>query len=527
MSLTITQSGGNQYLVYEVPGASINVDNDTLQMINGNQNRKISIAQIIPDGMNGIVEKLLFDITGKMPLLNYLHQPMSQTSFRQLILTLADAIEKFDNYMISVENTLLDPEYVYFNVIDQEVSFICIPTSEPVNFSNHDIYTFFRTISIEAMSSVQANSGEVSYFNLFTNALASSAAFSLENLKMALNPSAKKESVQPQPVEEQKADSAQANQQAVQYAAEVTVQVTANQKSAPGSDSIVAMPESSDKKSGGLLSMLKGSGLFRKGEKEPAPEKQKEKKPKKQKLDIGGLSNLSNMMTKKEPIPTEPVKQEVPQTEPVKNQTIFVTGQESQADAQPTPQEVSQSEQRKAMAQEMLYNDAPLKVDVNAGMQQNLGGTGVLSGGMVTKQPEAEAPAEKAPAAEQREPAPAEEDKGRRTILMEDEGRKTVLIVKYKLIRLKTQEEYPLTDAVVRVGRDRADLGIALQDNLHVGRDHAELRGTQDGYVLVDKKSSNHTYLNGQMLEPYKEYYLKNGDQIVFADDKFEYQILV
>ena len=40
-------------------------------------------------------------------------------------------------------------------------------------------------------------------------------------------------------------------------------------------------------------------------------------------------------------------------------------------------------------------------------------------------------------------------------------------------------------------------------------------------YYLTDKKSTNHTYLNGEILEPERAYVLSDNDNIRIADEEF------
>jgi len=69
-----------------------------------------------------------------------------------------------------------------------------------------------------------------------------------------------------------------------------------------------------------------------------------------------------------------------------------------------------------------------------------------------------------------------------------------------------------LLDRVVRAGR-HPDCGISL-DDVTVSRDHAELRKTDEGVLLVDLGSTNGVYLNGQITE---RALLKDGDQILIG----------
>ena len=45
-----------------------------------------------------------------------------------------------------------------------------------------------------------------------------------------------------------------------------------------------------------------------------------------------------------------------------------------------------------------------------------------------------------------------------------------------------------------------------------------EITYTNGVFTITDLKSSNHTYVNGQMLNPYEPKTLADGDTVRFAD---------
>lgn len=54
--------------------------------------------------------------------------------------------------------------------------------------------------------------------------------------------------------------------------------------------------------------------------------------------------------------------------------------------------------------------------------------------------------------------------------------------------------------------------------DMGVSREHAFLRSTDKGLVIVDLDSTNGTCLNGQQLSAKRPYTLKSGDEIQFGD---------
>ena len=86
----------------------------------------------------------------------------------------------------------------------------------------------------------------------------------------------------------------------------------------------------------------------------------------------------------------------------------------------------------------------------------------------------------------------------------------------------KLSASYPVTKEAAVIGRPDSgvqsypDLEIELDDA--VSRRHAEVRRHDGAYFLVDTMSTNGTLLNGEKLDPYKEYPLAHGDRIRIGD---------
>jgi hypothetical protein len=71
------------------------------------------------------------------------------------------------------------------------------------------------------------------------------------------------------------------------------------------------------------------------------------------------------------------------------------------------------------------------------------------------------------------------------------------------------EEEYPLAMGSTTIGR-LDDNDICIPDGT-VSRHHARIDMTDDGFTIVDLKSENGVFVNGERIE---EHFLKDGDQI-------------
>lgn len=86
--------------------------------------------------------------------------------------------------------------------------------------------------------------------------------------------------------------------------------------------------------------------------------------------------------------------------------------------------------------------------------------------------------------------------------------------------------EFPLKESVITLGRPDAasqwkptiDLS-SVDTNRRSSRRHAEIRVAGSALTLRDLGSANKTFLNGQPLEPNRDYPLSEGDTITFGGE--------
>jgi len=78
------------------------------------------------------------------------------------------------------------------------------------------------------------------------------------------------------------------------------------------------------------------------------------------------------------------------------------------------------------------------------------------------------------------------------------------------------------------VGRQDPVLGIFPEINLAdktVGRRHAYLRNQHGQYTVEDLNALNKTRLNGEILTPYEERTLKDGDVLLFGSVEVRFEV--
>jgi pSer/pThr/pTyr-binding forkhead associated (FHA) protein len=93
------------------------------------------------------------------------------------------------------------------------------------------------------------------------------------------------------------------------------------------------------------------------------------------------------------------------------------------------------------------------------------------------------------------------------------------------LIRVRNNEKIILSRPVFRIGKERSFADYFIGDNTAVSRGHAEFLSREGEYFVSDMNSTNHTYVNGEMLRDGAEARLSHGDKVRLADEEFEFRL--
>lgn len=117
-------------------------------------------------------------------------------------------------------------------------------------------------------------------------------------------------------------------------------------------------------------------------------------------------------------------------------------------------------------------------------------------------------------------------DESEETALLDnDESEETEILLSAKgfLKRLDTYEVIDIDQKEFFIGKDSHRVSYCIESDRTVSRVHAKIKNTEKGFVLVDLKSKNGTFLNGERLKENCEYSLKNGDVIRFATKEMKF----
>lgn len=121
------------------------------------------------------------------------------------------------------------------------------------------------------------------------------------------------------------------------------------------------------------------------------------------------------------------------------------------------------------------------------------------------------------------------EGSGETSVLNQGSGETSVLgggtaQISATLTRKKNGENIQINKQLFKIGKERIRVDYCIPDNNSISRVHAQIVFKNSAYYIVDMKSTNYTYVNGNKVIPEQEMKLNSGDKIRFADEEFEFR---
>ena len=86
------------------------------------------------------------------------------------------------------------------------------------------------------------------------------------------------------------------------------------------------------------------------------------------------------------------------------------------------------------------------------------------------------------------------------------------------LIRQDNDDRIVINKANYKIGKSAEMCDYAITDNKTISRVHAEILLKNNQVYVVDKKSTNKTYVNGNLVQSEVPTLIKNGDEIKFSN---------
>lgn len=93
------------------------------------------------------------------------------------------------------------------------------------------------------------------------------------------------------------------------------------------------------------------------------------------------------------------------------------------------------------------------------------------------------------------------------------------------LTRIKTGEKININKPVFRIGKEKSYVDYFIADNTAISRSHVNIHTENGEYFVEDTNSTNHTYINGQLINSNVKVKLTSGDMVRLANEDFAFSV--
>lgn len=464
------------------------IDNLTLKMICNNKINGLAPVEYIKDDAGC---ELKYDIPGMIQADKLLNNGISKAVLLKLLSGILDSLSNMADYMIDIKKILLDTRYIFINENNDNVNLICVPIINMPENENIDI--FLKKLMVNTTFNQAEN---CDYVAVIINFLNQSDSISLKEFKQLINRlSTESDSDN---IHENK-DNTNINKDSLESNIDVNKKVEQGFISAQQEIRTAYVPQSNQPVPSSQVQQNNMVELEKKENTDKislgyllrhynAENKAKYKAQKKDKNNqqsqqvnngkqpsfnpAGNSQELTSQQVQPQPsqrlaanqvTPQQPMRQVTPQ-QPVKRQTVIPQHMNVQPSAVPQNQPGG-----------------------------NFGETTVLS-------------------------AAASSDT---TVL----NQSMLLNNSPYLIRKKTGERIQIDKPVFRLGKENSYVDYFIGDNSAISRSHANIITKENKYYIIDTNSTNHTFIEGQMIPPNRETEITSGQMIKLANEEFEFHI--
>lgn len=536
MNFSFENLGTNTYLVYAIKPED-SVDTMSLGMLTNNNILGLAPTQYT---QMDTAKYIKYNISAHISVKQFFSGPVNKKRLIGVFKGIVNAMLSAEDYMIDTNSIVLDLDYIFADVSTCETVLICLPISN-CEQSNMDLGMFFKNIVFSTQFDQTENCDHVAKIMNYLN---SSPLFSLTDFKNVLDEIEKGELVNnqtvPQPTPVVKATShivqPVANQDKkvtpiapVQTSVNVTSEKVVPEKPQPkvpfiqkpvnvpqtqknigemaipnsASTPVKETPKNNEAETEEKMSMFY---LLQHYNKENAAIYKAQQEAKKNQK---GVANKPTKVKEQKKSTAAPVGFDVPGA-PNTNNNFAIPGQQTPPPAAiphgnpvaiqfktpvsnvPQQQPVQNSPQ--TTVAKPVSNIPQQPYQVPQGKPMNFGETTVLGGGGI----------------------------GETTVLG---AAPTAIQPKPHLIRAKNNEKINLDKPVFRIGKEKSYVDYFIGDNTAISRSHANFISRDGEYFVTDTNSTNHTYLNGTMIQSNIEVKLTHGDKVRLANEDFEFKL--
>lgn len=93
------------------------------------------------------------------------------------------------------------------------------------------------------------------------------------------------------------------------------------------------------------------------------------------------------------------------------------------------------------------------------------------------------------------------------------------------LVRVNTNERIMITKQAFKIGKASMGVDYSVRGNGAVSRVHAIITNKDNVYYIKDNKSTNHTYVNGKVVDEGQEELLTHDSKIMLGDEEFIFKL--
>ncbi|BBF41468.1 hypothetical protein lbkm_0143 [Lachnospiraceae bacterium KM106-2] len=94
------------------------------------------------------------------------------------------------------------------------------------------------------------------------------------------------------------------------------------------------------------------------------------------------------------------------------------------------------------------------------------------------------------------------------------------------ITRLKTGEKISIVKPIFRIGKDKDSVDYQILQNSAISRCHAMIIARDDKFFIIDLHSTNHTYVNAQMIPTNQETEIFHGYRISLGNETFYFEVM-
>lgn len=489
--------GANTYLVYEIVDKD-QVDSMTLGMLTNNK-----IPGFVPTFFTQMDSNryVKYNVSSKVSVNQFFNGPVNKKRLLGVFEGIVDGLLSAEDYMIDINSIVLDLEYIFADVSTCEASLICLPVVTD-NSNSVNVTDFFKNIMFSTQFDQTENCDHVAKIINFLNVPNSTSMISLTEFKKLLQ-EIKNVTTNNTPTIESNPTN-QAEEPVVKPIVKTTPSLEQTSKQQP------KVPLSNAVSTQTATSFKVPEPPKKDDTKQTIEKKKKEKKisqPEKKETSNDKMSMMHLLRNfskenleiyKEQHGKTSEKENEQKEKGKVSNTSFAIPGQEPPKPVQsnkPYADVASNNSSPNPAVNNMPIQPSVPAQSVPQGMPKNFGDTMVLNNVGI----------------------------GDTTVLSALQDPKTQSTP--YLIRNRNNEKIILNKPVFRIGKERSYVDYFIADNTAISRSHANFIVREGSYFVVDTNSTNHTYVNGTMIQSNVETPINDGDRIRLANEDFDFKL--